>query len=82
MADPKPDPKHVERAMRAIATEICVTDYTNGFCGGPRDGKCERGLAHMDCVKVARGCLQAMETVGVHPVWVFDKTTPPTKEGR
>lgn len=65
--------KHRQRAVDAIALHLCSTDLTDGFCG-PRDGKCigqngERP-SHRNCVVKANGCMQAMQSCGVHAVWV------------
>lgn len=73
--------KHKARALRAIAEHICSTNLTDGFCG-PRDedGKLscigQKGARpkERNCVVRARGMLQAMDTVGIVPVWVHDKT--------
>lgn len=69
-------PKHRSRAVEAMASHLCTTDFTNGFCG-PRDGKCQRRTAaerpDRDCMKVADGCMRAMESRGIQVVWPYDK---------
>ena len=65
--------KHRERAISAMASHLCSTDYTDGFCC-PRDGECRRpGHPTRDCVRVARGLMGAIESVGCKAVWSFDK---------
>lgn len=69
--------KHHARALRAIATHLCATDMTDGFCQ-PRDGKCigqggERP-GHRNCIVRAEGCLFSLKTCGMTAVWLFDKS--------
>lgn len=64
-------PKHRARAIQAIAAELCACHFTNGFCA-PRDGVCH-GSTTRDCMKLADGCMRAMESVGVMVVWPYDK---------
>jgi hypothetical protein len=64
-------PKHRARAVKAMAHEICVTEYTDGFCS-PRDGICY-GTERHNCMKAAEGCMRAMEGRGLMVVWPYDK---------
>lgn len=68
--------KDVDRALHAIAGELCATHFTDGFCS-PRDGKCvgQKGErpAHRNCMTKALGCFQSMCSRGIKPVWVFNK---------
>jgi hypothetical protein len=59
--------KHDARAVAAMARELCSVHFTDGFCE-PRD------RPDCKCVRLANGCLQSMKSVGVKPVWVFDKS--------
>lgn len=68
-------PKHRARAVEAIASELCNTHFTDGFCG-PRDGKCHQGR-HVDCMRLAHGCMKAMETRGMSVVWDHDPGAHP-----
>lgn len=61
--------KHRARALEAIASNLCSVHFTDGFCG-PRDGKCQG--RPFDCVRLAEGCIRAMETRGMSVVWDHD----------
>lgn len=71
-------PTHRGRGPLAMASHICSTDLTNGFCA-PRDGKClnygadDPNRQHLNCMVRARGLMGALETVGCKVVWAFDK---------
>lgn len=62
--------KHDARAVDAMARELCESHFTDGFCN-------PRGKPDCKCVRLAKGCLQSMKSVGVKPVWVFDKAAQP-----
>jgi hypothetical protein len=74
--------KHEARALRALASHRCSTDMTDGFCQ-PEDGACRsplcvnRGREDRDCMRQARGLLQALRTLGMTVVWEHDPALQP-----
>ena len=52
-----------------MALTLCVCHLTDGFCN-------PNGKPDCKCIRLATECLKAMKTVGVKPVWVFDKEHP------
>ena len=65
-----PTTKSGSRALDAVASHICCTRLTDGFC---RPDTSPRKTPDCDCVVEARGVLQALRSRGMKPVWVFEK---------
>jgi hypothetical protein len=76
--------KHRARAIDNVASHLCSTDLTDGFCG-PRDGQCfnpGRGRnARLNCMARAESIMQAVESRGCTVVWVFDKAMGGVSDG-
>jgi hypothetical protein len=73
--------KHRARAIEQLAAHRCATDLTDGFCG-PRDGNCQRASAllgsdHRNCMILAEGLMQAIESRGCTVVWAYDPVVKP-----
>ncbi|YBV97521.1 hypothetical protein M1D80_11770 [Phyllobacteriaceae bacterium JZ32] len=59
--------RHRLRAHDALANHICTSRLTDGFCVARHDPDCK-------CHREADSLLDAMASVGVVPLWLFDRT--------
>jgi hypothetical protein len=62
-------PRALRRSTDAIARQLCSMHFTDGFCEPRANPDCR-------CNKLAEGCISAMKTVGVVPVWLHEPTAP------